>query len=147
MEGLTSELTVESYNLSNIGAVGAGGAVDPTKSDRFRAILREELERLAREPVSAGELDLAKKLLSADTIRDFESNEGVAAFRADRLLYGQPVSRDAYMDEMQRLTAEELLSAAREAFAPDRLRDVEIRPARGFGKVLAILRYLLFRRL
>lgn len=147
LEGLTEELDVQSYNLSNIGVMAGGGAVDPSKAERFKTILAEEIARLAHEPVDLAELELAKVLLFADMVRRFESNEGIAAFRGERLLYRQDVSRDAWIDEIDRLGPDDLLASARRCFAPDKVRTVEICPARGFGKVMAILRYLLFRRL
>src|SRR6185436_12929363 len=146
-EGLTSELQTQAYDLSNIGVLACGGAVDPDKSARFQTILREEFSRLSSEPVDGKELDLAKTLLRADLVQQFESNAGIASFRASRLLYRLPVSRDAYLQEVMRQTPQDLLVAAKAQFPPGSRREVEIRPARGFGKVLAALRYLLFRRL
>jgi zinc protease len=146
-EGLTEDFDVQTYSLSNIGVLAGGGAVDPAKAERFKAILADEIARLAREPVDPSELDLAKGLLRADVVREFESNEGIAGFRGHRLLYRQDVSRDAWAGEVERLGPEDLLAAARKSLAPDKVREVEIQPARGFGKVMAVLRYLLFRRI
>lgn len=146
-EGLTSELQSVDLKISNLGLFACGGAVVPSRSARLRAVLLEELERLRREPVGADELERAKTLLRADLVRQFESNSGIALFRADRLLYGQPLSRDVYLDEALRLTPQDLYVAAQAQLGADRIREVEIRPARGFGKVLAAVRYLLFRRL
>ena len=146
-EGLTSEVLSGGVDLSNLGVFAAGGAVPPAKSARFRDVLRVELARLAAEPVSEDELRTAKSLLTADLVRAFESNDGIAAFRSERLLYGRDVSRDAWLDEAMQLTAGDLQAVARARFAPERLREVEIRSARGFGKVLAAIRYLVFRRL
>jgi zinc protease len=146
-EGLTEDFDVQSYSLSNIGVLAGGGAVDPAKAERFKAILADEIGRLAREPVDASELDLAKGLLRADMVRAFESNEGIAGFRGERLLYRQDVSRDAWAAQIDRLGPEDLLAAAKKDLAPDQVREVEIQPARGFGKVMAVLRYLLFRRI
>jgi zinc protease len=49
-EGLTSEFLAESYDLSNLGLFAAGGAVSPARADRFRAILREDCERVGARP-------------------------------------------------------------------------------------------------
>lgn len=146
-EGLTSELQSADFRISNLGLFATGGAVEPSKSDRFRSILRDELDRLTREPVRPDELARAKTLLRADLVRQFESNAGIAEFRGDRLLYGQDVSRDPYLDEALRLTPQDLYVAAQVQLGADRIREVEIRPARGFGKILAAIRYLLFRRI
>jgi zinc protease len=146
-EGLTSEFLAESYDLSNLGLFGAGGAVSPARAERFRAILREEFERVGREPVSAQELDLARRLLAADLTRQFETNRGIAAFRSESLLYRLSLSRDDYLREASLATPASLLATARVRFAPEKLREIEVDPARGLGKLAAILRYLIFRRI
>jgi zinc protease len=146
-EGLTSEFLAESYDLSNVGLFAAGGAVSSARADRFRAILREEFERAASEPVSAQELDLARRLMSADLVRQFETNSGIAAFRSECLLYRLPLSRDDYLREASQATPDSLLATARARFAPQNLREIEVDPARGLGKLTAILRYLIFRRI
>jgi zinc protease len=144
-EGLTSEFLAQSFDLSNLGFFGAGGAVDPARSERLRAILREEFGRIAREPVSPEELDLARRLMAADLVRKFETNDGIAEFRSDRLVYGLPLSRDDDLAAAARLTPADLLASGRVRFAPEKLREIQIAPARGFGKVLAVLRFLIFR--
>jgi len=146
-EGLTSEFLAESYDLSNLGLFAAGGAVSPARAERFRAILREEFERVAREPVSAQELDLARRLMAADLVRQFETNTGIAAFRSEGLLYRLPLSRDEYLREASQATPVSLLATARTRFAPEKIRELEIDPAKGLGKLTAILRFLLFRRI
>jgi zinc protease len=144
-EGLTSEFLAQSFDLSNLGFFGTGGAVDARRAERFRAILREEFGRIAREPVSSEEIDLARHLMAADLTRKFETNDGIAEFRSDRLVYGLPLSRDEDLAAAARLTSADLLAVARVRFAPERLREIQIAPARGFGKVLAVLRFLIFR--
>lgn len=146
-EGLTSQFLAEKYDLSNLGIFAVGGAVDPERRDRFRAILREEFARIAVEPVASRELELARRLFHADLVRDFETNDGIAEFRSERLLYGLALSRDEELDAAAKLTPEDLLASARSEFAPDKLREIEVAPARGLGKLLAILRYLVFRRI
>jgi zinc protease len=144
-EGLTTQFLTGKYDLSNLGIFAAGGAVDPGRADRFKAILQEEFGRVAKEPVTTDELALARRLLSADLVREFETNEGIASFRSERLLYNLPISRDADIETANRLTPEELLSTARNYFAKDRLREIEVAPARGLGKVWAVLHFLIFK--
>jgi zinc protease len=144
-EGLTSQFLAESYDLSNLGVFAAGGAVDPGKAGRFKAVLGQEFARTAREPVEPAELNLARHLLAADLIREFETNSGIAAFRSESLLYDLPLSRDAYLEEAARATPATLLRAAQSRLAAGQLRELEVDPARGLGKLTAILRYLIFR--
>jgi len=144
-EGLTSEFLAQSYDLSNLGIFGIGGAVDPAKSELFRSILHEEFARIAREPVASDELDLARRLMASDLARNFETNDGIADYRAERLLYGLPISRDADLQAAARLTPADLLTVARARLGPEHVREIRIAPARGFGKVMAVLRFLILR--
>jgi len=144
-EGLTTQFLTGRYDLSNLGIFAAGGAADPARADRFKTILKEEFARIAREPIGADELHLSRRLLSADLVREFETNEGIAAFRSERLLYRLPISRDAELDAAARLTPDQLLSTARLYFAPEKLREIEVEPARGLGKLWAILHFLIFK--
>src|SRR5262249_26152171 len=137
-EGLTTQFLTGKYDLSNLGIFAVGGAVDPDRADRFKAILQEEFARISREPVTPDELQLARRLFSADLVREFETNEGIASFRSERLLYGLPISRDADIDTAGRLTSDELLSSARTHFGQDKVRQIEVAPARGLGKVWAL---------
>src|SRR5262249_20212880 len=84
-EGLTTQFLTGKYDLSNLGIFAVGGAVDPDRADRFKAILQEEFARISREPVTPDELQLARRLFSADLVREFETNEGIASFRSERL--------------------------------------------------------------
>jgi zinc protease len=144
-EGLTSQFLTGKYDLSNLGIFATGGAVDPDRADRFKAILREEFDRIAREPVTVDELQLARRLFSADVVREFETNDGIASFRSERLLYGLPISRDADIDVAGKLTPQELLAAAQLHFSKEKLREIEVAPARGLGKLWAVLHFLIFR--
>jgi len=146
-EGLTSEFLAQTYDLSNLGLFAAGGAVSPDRAERFRVILKEEFERVAREPVSPDELELARRLMSADLVRQFETNTGIASFRAESLQYRLPLSRDDYVREAAEATPTSLLATAQARFAADKLREIEVDPAKGLGKLTAILRYLIFRRI
>jgi zinc protease len=154
-EALTGEILALSFSVSNVGAFGTGLAVDRKRTDEAREALLEELGRLAREPVPAEELETSLRLLRGGVALMFEMNAGVAAFRSRRLQMGQPVSRDAYLARYETLTPEILLEAARThwgrpagADRPDAgLVEIQILPARGFGKVIAALKFLIFRRL
>jgi predicted Zn-dependent peptidase len=92
-EALTDQILAVSFQLADTGAFGAGVAVEPRHTVAARAALREEMDRLAREPVSSEELALARTLLAGRLALRFETNAGIADFRTRRLLYGQDVSR------------------------------------------------------
>ncbi|MGH9869144.1 MAG: M16 family metallopeptidase [Candidatus Polarisedimenticolia bacterium] len=149
-EGLSDQILAVSFQVSNTGAFGAGVAVDPDRAAQARMALREEMDRLAREPVSAEELSVARAVLKGRAAAQFETNAGIADFRTRRLLYGQDVSREAHEETLARLTPDDLRDTAARTWgggsAPEPTA-IEVLPARGFGKVVAALKYLFFRRL
>ncbi len=149
-EGLSDQIEAITFQVSDVGAFGAGVAVAPDRAESARSALREEMDRLAREPASDDELKIARNLLRGRLARQFETNEGIAEFRTARLLHDQDLSRDAHEREMDRITPESLRTAAARTWgggeAPEPTA-IEVLPARGFGKVIAALKYLFFRRL
>ena len=146
-EALTDQVLAVNFSVSNTGAFGAGLAVDPRKTDRARRILLEELMRMARETVSKDELETARTLLRGRLALEFETNEGIAGFRSQRMLRGRPVSRDEFLAEADALAPEDLLRAAQRHWGESGPIEIQVLPARGIGKLIAAVKYLLFRRL
>ena len=146
-QALTDQVIAVNFSVSNSGAFGTGCAVDRERTEEARAILLEELGRLAREPVSAEELATAHRLLHGRLALLFETNEGIAAFRAQRWLRRQPLSRDDYLARADSLTEQDLLAAARAHWGATPPVEIQVLPARGPGKLLAALKFLFFRHL
>ena len=166
-EALTRDIEAIAFEVSDVGAFGCGVAVSPRDAGRAGEILREEMLRLAREPVGDDELEKARRLLLGGAALEFETNAGIAGFRAGRLRLGLDVSRDAWRREIETITPDALRDVAAATWGSGRARpgdgaaraadsgdeppraivEIRILPARGFGKVIAALRYLLFRRL
>jgi len=148
-DAVGDEVIAMSFEVSNAGAFGAGVAVDPADAARTRAALAEEMQRLAREPVTPSEIDTAKRLARGRLDLQFETNAGIAAFHARRLSFGQPVDRESYRGRIDRLSPEDLLDVARRTWGDGGRGPtaIEVLPARGFGKVIALLRFLIFRRI
>ena len=145
-EALTREVLAISFQVSNAGAFGTGAAVAPDRTEQTRAVLLEEVERLATEPITRVELDTVVRLLTGRLALRFETNSGAARFHGRRLLYGRPVGRVAYVSELTTLTPEDLTAVARRYWGDGPIA-IEVLPARGLGKVFAALKFLLFRRL
>jgi zinc protease len=149
-EGLSDQIEALTFQVSDVGAFGAGVAVAPDRAETARRALREEMDRLASEPADDDELEVARTLWRGRLARQFETNEGIAEFRTARMLQGQDVSRDTHEQAMDRITPATLRAAAARTWgggeAPEPTA-IEVLPARGFGKVIAALKYFFFRRL
>src|SRR5262245_37840843 len=151
-ESLSDEILSVSFLLSDIGGFGAGVAVAPERADVAAAALREELARLAREPVTQAELDSARARLRAALFRDFQTNEGRAGFRARRLFLGEEPGLAPYLVRLDALTPGDLRKTAEASWggAPGAAggpMEIQVVPARGLGKLFAAMQYLIFKRL
>ncbi len=148
-EALGDDMLAISFTVSDAGAFGAGTAVDPENAPQARAALLEEMSRLAREAVGTEELQTARRLARGRLALQFETNAGIAAFRARCLLYGRPVDRDTFLARIDGLTPDDLLAAARRTWGETTPGPtmIEVLPARGLGKLIAALRFLIFRRI
>ncbi len=134
-EGRTSRLVrslvVEKQLATSISTYGAPGSRYPnlfviaavprhphTPAEVEQAIYHE-LERLASEPVDAGELEKARNRLRTDRLRYLKGNSGLARM----LTYYQTLAEDwrylvTYDDIVAGITAEEIMTAARTYLAP-----------------------------
>ncbi len=151
-EAVSDEILSVSFLLSDIGGFGAGVAVAPDHADAAAAALREELARLAREPVSQPELDSARARLRAGILSGFQTNEGRAGFRARRLFLGEDPALAPYFGRLDALTPDDLLKTAAaswggEAGTAGGPMEIQVVPARGLGKLFAAIQFLIFKRL
>jgi predicted Zn-dependent peptidase len=87
---------------------------------RVEAAFLEELERVAREPVTADELTRARALIEADELGSLQRVEE----RADRLsmyatLFDDPGLIDRMLPRYLAVTPEDIVAAASQVFVPD----------------------------
>ncbi len=153
-EAMTREVMALSFLVSNTGAFASGLAVDPARTERAQAILMEEMTRLVREPVSHDEISAARALHRGRLALRMETNQERAEFRSRCLRTGMPLSRDLLLHRAEALDPKDLLAVARRYWGEDRGGtaspgpiEIQVLPARGFGKVIAALRFLIFRRI
>src|SRR5262249_37594443 len=102
---------------------------EPKQVDRVRKIIFEEIERLQTKPVSDGELAKAKRQKAAE--HDFQQQ--TVEKQAELLSESFRSTCDAlfdthYVDEIQKVTAAQVLAVARKYFVPHRLNTVSIEP-------------------
>ena len=89
--------------------------------------LRDEVIRLRTEPVSAEELARAKKNLRADTIRQLETNLGLASRLAEMAqLSGDPYYLERRLRQLEAVTTEDLKKFAATCLVDDNLTVGEI---------------------
>lgn len=100
-------------NLWIVLAVPARGV----GNGEVQAAIRAELERLAREEVSDGELEKFKTRARADLLRSLDSNDGLAFELANyQRLYGDWRELFRALDRLEAVTKADVLRVARQTF-------------------------------
>ncbi len=146
-EGLTDSIESIDLSIKDIGIVGMGIGVDPVKLERAREIMREEIALLSSEPPSAEELERVKSRWKGKWIFAAESDAGLAGYLVHNELYGLSLSQQDHEKTVESVTAEDIQKVASSCLSEDDLIEVQIVPAKGLGKIKAILKYLMFKRL
>ena len=88
-----------------------------SSNEQIKAALREEIERLKTEPVSAEELKMVKTKAKAGLIRSLRSNGGIAAQLATaHVQYGDWREIFNQVTKIEAVTAEDIMRVANETF-------------------------------
>lgn len=102
---------------------------EPKQVDAVRKIIFEEIERLKTEPVSAGELAKAKRQKAAEHVFQQQTVENQAEMLSESFRStGDPLFDTHYVEEVQKVTADQIVAVARRYFLPHRLNTVVIDP-------------------
>jgi zinc protease len=114
------------YSYSKLqGGLGPGpwrviAGVNPAKVERAIEIIRTEIRRMVETPVTAEELADNKTFFKGSLPLSLETNEGVASHILLMELHGLGLDYlQRYADEVDAVTAEDVLAAARHYLAPD----------------------------
>jgi predicted Zn-dependent peptidase len=88
-----------------------------SSNEQVQAAIREEIERLKTEPVSAEELKMVKTKAKAGLIRSLRSNGGIASQLATaHVQYGDWREIFNQVDKIEAVTAEDIMRVAKETF-------------------------------
>ena len=146
-KGITANISVMKQAIADIAGFVFIVGVSRDREEEARSIVKEEIRKIMTEDISEEELQIAKSQIISDFIFGFETNGGISSFREKGLLYGQSLSKDDYIRSIESISKDDIRQVAAKYLNDTRLFEVRIKPARGFGKVMAILRYLVFKRI
>jgi predicted Zn-dependent peptidase len=113
--------------LSDIGIWGVAVGTPPKDLAQAERIILDEMNRIKTEPVAADEFEVARKKLLGRFAIECETNSGRASFYA--------------------VTRESIAEAARDHFEDKDIMLLDVTPARGLGKLVAIVQFLVFKRI
>ncbi|HXG92078.1 MAG TPA: pitrilysin family protein [Blastocatellia bacterium] len=129
-------------NMTSSAGLDAGRFVayigtSPENLERAIAGLRAEIERIAREPVSEHELDVAKNYLTGSFVFHFQKNSQIADFLAQAEMYNLGFDYLERFPEMIRaVTIDDITRVAREYLHPERLVTVVVGPVDERGRII-----------
>ena len=99
-------------------------------NESCKALIEQELRRLADEGVSEHEVQKAKNLIKAQYLDQLQSNFGRGMVLAEFLLFdGDPALINTELDRYMSVSAADIQRVARQYFTPERRTTVEAMPA------------------
>ena len=120
----TVESNCSAYTDTGVWSVYFG--CDAADRARCRRLVVRELERLTDRPMSQRTLDAARRQLKGQIGISYDNFENVAIGMAKRFLhYGRTLSQQEFFEQLDAITAEDLLTTAQTVFAPERLLTLE----------------------
>ena len=103
--------------------------LDPNKLGESKAAVAEQIAALQGDLITAQELNQAKQQKAAEHVFASQTAEDVASMMArDYLSTGDVHFSQAYVDNIQKVTAEQIREMARKYLVPDRLGTITILP-------------------
>jgi zinc protease len=103
--------------------------LDPDKVEQAKAAILEQIAIVQRDLISEEELHQAQRQKAAEHVFESQTAESVASMMAsDFLSTGDPHFSKAYVDNIQKVTAEQVREMARKYLVPQRLGTILILP-------------------
>jgi len=113
-KGLSHSVSAWVYTPGSVGLFGVSAVCDADKVEAVRAAIREELERVAEEPMNPDELRRAVKQFTVGTLATRKTMEGQAQDLGSSWMAAADLHfSERYLAAVQRLTPADLLRVAR----------------------------------
>ncbi len=123
--------TVGSYSvqLSDTGAWLVYGGVDPENIDETIKAILGEMDKMRQARVSEGELRRIKEYYKGRTLLGLEDTRAVASWAGGQeLLMDRIMTVDEVVEQIEAVTADQVLEMAQQLFQPDSLRLAVVGP-------------------
>jgi predicted Zn-dependent peptidase len=140
--GLAYYVRSEMDLMHDAGLLGCSAGVDPSRVEEAIKISRQVFENLAsgKEPVTAAELERAKKYLKGKMLLSLESSTSVAQFFGFKeLLLDDLMQVDEALALLEAVSLKDIARVAKEVLVTDELRFAMIGNFTDEGKIKALL--------
>ena len=129
--GLVSSIGASLYAQREAGTLAVTARAEAGRSGDVEAALLEEVERVRREPVGEAELARALTAVEAGYAFGHETAEGVAYSYGPAETIWTLEFELGYLDEVRKVTREQIREAAARYLAPDRFTSAVLTPGGG----------------
>ncbi|HEX2168314.1 MAG TPA: pitrilysin family protein, partial [Longimicrobiales bacterium] len=127
--GLVSSIGAYNYNPGDIGVFGIGAELDPPDTDAALRAIASVVQDVREHGFSADEVERARNIFEARTLRRTETAEGQANLIADWQAAGDWRLADEYLARALAVTPADLHDAARRYLDPEMLTLLLYRPS------------------
>jgi len=136
---LVHEVDAWSYTPEWRGVFGVSAITDPDKVEIARDEILQHLQKFRTTLVSAAELEKAKKVAVSSHYSTLKTMSGQAAeLGSNELLTGDLLYSQKYLEELQRVTAEDIRRVAKTYFEPHALNVTILQPKGTVKKAVAV---------
>ena len=138
---LVYDVSTFGATYADAGAFGIHAGFDPDDAERVVAAILEQLDRIASEPVAAGELDRARAYTKGRLELRMEDSGAVAGWiGTGESLLPRILTVDEVVERLDAVTADDLLRVAGTYLGPNRARLAVLGPFRSRRRFERLLR-------
>lgn len=128
-QGLAYEVYGYLREYADVGQGVVYTGTDVERAERALRAVRNELEKLVREPVPTEELERMKELRVGRIVMGLEDSRAVASWiGGQELVFGEVLTPEEVIARIRAVTSEEIQALAQELFHPDRFAFAVIGP-------------------
>lgn len=128
-QGLAYEIYEYLREYADVGQGVVYTGTDVERAERALRAVRNELEKLVREPVPTEELERMKELRIGRIVMGLEDSRAVASWiGGQELVFGEVLTPEEVIARIRAVTSEEIQALAQELFHPDRFALAVIGP-------------------
>ncbi|OGV49995.1 MAG: hypothetical protein A2017_08540 [Lentisphaerae bacterium GWF2_44_16] len=130
-------ININSFNYTPYfcGLFAVNATCSPDKARELEDSIYSEFEKLKEDGISEKELEKELTMQTTDYIRNLRCNNAMARLIGNTVLsYGSPNYADKYLEDMAKVTPEDILEAANRYFSKDSSSVVRLLPEESAGK-------------
>jgi len=114
---------------SDVGLFGIYAGTDHQKLDIVQSLLKDELEKVSKEPLKKNTLATLKNQLKGNLVLSLESSSRrMSRLAKNEIYFGEYVSLDSLIKSIDRVNQEDIISIAQKIFRPDNFITVILNP-------------------